>query len=233
VPYGARVVRARTVSLVIGVAVFGAFGPRLTHPHDKRAGEPFSYQPPEGFTATTASLEEKTQQVWTHKASGAAAFVARVSLVHSSSRGTVEESDLVPIVEGLPATAADEGITWTHRRHETRARVDGARVGVIEGDCVKKVEGFAGLVTETKFRRLQLAFPDDQGTSIVTAQFAEEEASRWEPAFEATIGAARGVATRLPSPPAWMFAAWGSAGFVLAWLVNGLLASRAKAKDPT
>jgi hypothetical protein len=75
-------------------------------------------------------------------------------------------------------------------------------------------------------------FPDDLGTSIVTAQFAEEEAAKWEPLFEASIDTASGVATRVPAAPPWMMFAWAGAGGVLGWLVSAMLATRTAAPAP-
>jgi hypothetical protein len=58
-------------------------------------------------------------------------------------------------------------------------------------------------------------FPKNTGTAIVTALYPTDEASRWEPMFEATIARARGVATRVPPVAPWLYGAWGSAGSIL------------------
>lgn len=221
--------RARFGPVIVGLVLFGAVGPRLTAPHDKKAGEVFVYEPPAGFvaakSATAGALEDATRS-WVD-GSSASTFVARVTMAHSNGTGTVEEGDLAQIVEGLPETFAKEGVEWTHRRHETRTRSDRSRVGLIEGDCVSHVKSFLpGVTADVRFRRLQLVFPDDAGTTIVTAQFAADEAPKWEPLFEASIEKARGVATRVPAAPPWMMVAWGGAGAVLGWLVSSMLASR-------
>jgi hypothetical protein len=190
------------------------------------------WEPPPGFVpaAPKAANLEDASKAWVDGAP-TGTFVARASLAHSAGTGPVEERDLATIVEGLPETFAKEGVEWTHRRHETRVRADGARVGIIEGDCVSPRKSLIpGLSADLKFRRLQLVFPDDAGTSIVTAQFATDEAGKWEPVFEASIGKARGVATRVPPAPPWMMLAWGGAGAVLGWLASAMLASR---KDAT
>jgi hypothetical protein len=81
---------------------------------------------------------------------------------------------------------------------------------------------------KVRSRKLQLMFPDDDGTSIVTASYAIDQAARWEPLFEATIGKARGVATRVASPPLVTSAAWGLSSGILVWLAMGLVRRRAK-----
>jgi hypothetical protein len=226
--------RSRLGPVVVGLVLFGAAGPRLTAPHDKKAGQPFAYEPPAGLTPAkgTGALDEAPHS-WVD-GSGSSTFAARVTLAHSAGVGTVEESDLAQIVQGLPETFANEGVDWHHRRHETRVRPDGARVGLVEGDCVAKATAFLpGAAAELHFRRLQLVFPDDLGTSIVTAQFAEEEAAKWEPLFEASVDAARGVATRVPAAPPWMMFAWAGAGGVLGWLVSAMIATRTAAPAPS
>ena len=109
--------------------------------------------------------------------------------------------------------------TWTHRRHETRTRSDGARVGLIEGDCSRSVDlGSFGLPSQkVRSRKLQLIFPDDEGTSILTASYPVEEAARWEPLLEATIESTRGVALRAPATAPVTYAGWALAGAVLGW----------------
>ena len=149
-----------------------------------------------------------------------------VVLTHTEKQMSVEERDLAKLAEDMPAVF--ENCSWVHRRHELRTRSDGARVGIIEGDCDHDIElSHLGLPPKTiKQRKLQLMFPDDAGTTIVTASYPTEQATRWEPLFEATIAKAKGVATRVPPPPPWMYLAWGGAGLVLGWLAGALLAKK-------
>jgi hypothetical protein len=217
-----RVVVAILVGLVLAVV-----GPRLTSPGDRDAGAPFEYLPPEGFTEEP---QEKGARAWTYLTMAPQSFVPKVSIAHVAARSTVEPPDLAKTAAGLPDVFADSGVTWTLRRKETRVRADGARVGLIEGDCVKSLgqEVLPGVPAEQHFRTMQLLFPDDQGTSVVKAYYGKAEASKWEAAFEATIESARGVATRHPPPPAWLALAWGVGGLVLGWLGASLAASRRK-----
>jgi hypothetical protein len=212
---------------------FAILGPRLTRPHDRSADAPFVYEPPEGFVPDTnaASLEDTTgDRVWTFASAVPQSFVPKISLTHTPSRWTVEEPDLAKAVTGMPDTFEEGGVTWTHRRHETRTRADGAHVGLIEGDCVRDLGAglFGAPPTQQHFRTIQLLFPDDAGTTIVKAYYATSEAAKWEPAIEATIDRSRGVATRLPGTPATIHLAWAVAGLVLGWLGFALYQSRPK-----
>jgi hypothetical protein len=143
----------------------------------------------------------------------------RVVSTHSTKEMSIEETDLARLVEEMPKVFVDE-CEWIHRRHELRARSDGARIGLIEGDCNKDVDLSQLNLPSQKLRsrKLQLMFPDDTGTSIVTASYPTDQASTWEPLFEATINKAKGVAIRVPPPPTWTFAAWAAAGAVLGFL---------------
>ncbi len=219
-------------------------GPRIAGPRSRSAGEPFVYEPPEGFVpAKDAKASEVAAKVWVHEAAekrnfdGSAAnpkaLSTRVVLNHSNKEMSVEETELAKLVREMPQ--AFEGVcTWVHRRHEMRMRADGARVGLIEGDCDRNFDlSPLGLTRQTvKERRLQLMFPDDSGTWIVTASYPTDEATRWEPLFEATIGKAKGVATRAPAPPVWAYAGWGAAGAVLAWLAMGIVSRKGNEPAP-
>lgn len=230
----------RAIVVLIVALLFVVIGPLLTSPRGKSAGTSFVYEPPEGFKHPTEKVKgAEGAEVWVFDEPLPAIAPMMnpvrnpnpptVVVTHSTKEMSVEERDLAKLVEDMPS--AFEGCTWVHRRHELRARADGARVGMIEGDCDRQVDLTAfGLPTKTiKQRKLQLMFPDDEGTSIVTASYLTEQAARWEPLFEATIGKAKGVATRTPPPPSWMYAAWGVAGLAIAWLATALVQRRAPA----
>lgn len=224
--------RNRVLLTLFLVVLAALIGPRLTAPHDRSAGEPFVFEPPAGFEETKSEEGRK----WRLADTTGHVFVPRFILTHSPNTMTVEERDLARIAQGMPDEFKSAGLEWVERRHETRMRPDGARVGLIEADCTRRQEAMTFPLrvgpTEVSFRKLQLVFPDDQGTSIVTADFASEEATTWEPIFEASIGKAKGVATRVPSPPPWMFAAWGAAGLALGWLVSSFV-FRATPNEPS
>jgi hypothetical protein len=216
----------------LSVALFAAVvGPRIVGPQARSAGAPFAYEPPEGFArAKEAAADQEGATVWVYagEAGLAQRDPARLVLTRSAKEMSVEERDLATLADEMPA--AFEGLcTWRPRRHEMRVRTDGARVGLIEGDCDRTRDVGAPV----KARKLQLMFPDDQGTWIVTASYPTEEAVRWAPLIEATIGRTRGVAVRVPSPPIWVPAVWALAGAVLAWLATALFARGPGAAERT
>lgn len=228
----------RLLACVALAILFALVGPRLIGPQNRAANAPFSYEPPEGFTPVREPLEAGAK-AWVveegiHEVGSPTKKVSttRVVATHSSKEMSVEESDLAKLAEEMPKVFED--CDWTHRRHELRVRADGARVGLIEGDCNKDVDlGHLGLPTQKlRSRKLQLMFPDDTGTSIVTASYSTDQAAKWEPLFEATINKAKGVAVRVPSPPTWTFAAWASAGAVLGFLATSIVGSRSLPSSP-
>lgn len=218
------------------IAVFLALvvalvGPRLVGPQSHRATEPFAYVPPDGFVerpASSAKVDAAGARAW--ELPGDDVKVRPVVVVtHSKLEMQVDEPSLGKLVGDMPQ--AFEDCTWTHRRHEMRARPDGARVGLIEGDCEREVDlGGLGLPkAKAKLRKLQLVFPEDEGTAIATISYPADQAARWEPAFEATIDRAKGVATRVPPPSTSQHLAWGLGALVLGGLAVALV--RRKGRD--
>jgi hypothetical protein len=206
-------------SPVVLVAVISGFlGPRFTSPQDRAAGAPFDYAPPEGFLPVAASNPaDKDGRAWAFSDPGART-TATINVTHTKQRGPIEDADLAALAKGMPAVFKETGVDWTEVRHEARVRSDGAHVGLIEGACERGA---------LKYRVVQLVFPDDAGTSIVTASFSSEDAARWEPQIEATIASTTGVAFRFPPPPGWMFAAWAAVG-AFAVAIATALSRRAK-----
>ena len=223
----------RAITVLVIALFFCIVGPLLTSPRGKAAGTTFAYEPPEEFkTADSLGLApDPNAKVWAYDDPNApstrgGAPPPTIVLTHTDKQMSVEERDLAKLVEEMPSVF--ENCHWVHRRHELRIRTDGARVGIIEGDCDRQIDlSNLGLPPKTiKQRKLQLAFPDDSGTSLVTASYPSEQGTRWEPVLEATIAKAKGVATRVPSPPDWMYAAWAAAGLVIGWLASALLAKK-------
>lgn len=233
----------RAIVVLIVALLFTVIGPLVTSPRGKSAGTSFVYEPPEGFKHPTTKIKNaENAEVWVfEEGAPSGPFMNPVKnpnppsavVTQTAKEMSVEERDLARLVDDMPS--AFEGCTWIHRRHELRTRADGARVGMIEGDCDKEMDLTAfGLPPKTvKQRKLQLMFPNDDGTAIVTISYPTEQAARWEPLFEATIGKAKGVATRTPSPPPWTYAAWGGAGLIIAWLATALGARRQPAEKTT
>lgn len=222
----------RRAIVVISAVTFALAGPRLFSDASKArsAGQPFAYLPPEGFVPE----KEKTKDgvlVYVHPDTqvGEPAVVA---VHHSAKTITFAEGELARLVADMPKAFEDAKCPWVHRRTDVVTRADGARVGVIEGDCDREVQmrHFSGQMTTRKFRtrKLQIIFPDDTGLSIATASYATEEAARWLPAFEATVHSARGVASRYPPPSPLTYAMWAAAGAILGWLGAALVSRRTR-----
>jgi hypothetical protein len=229
----------RRAVLAATALAFAVVGTRLSVPHDRPAGEPFAYQPPEAFTAVKEDAakavvdESALEQQWIHAPTSALGIAPRVHLSQSKKVGTVEAEDLARIADGMPSILEPNGVTWTDVRRETRTRADGARVGLIEGECTKKADEsmLGGPPVKVRYRRLLFVFPTDTGSAVTTAVYGKDEIATWQPAFEATLATARGVAVRVPSPPPWTYLAWGVAGLVVGWLALSLLARR-EARSP-
>jgi hypothetical protein len=209
----------RRAVVVVTTLIAAFLGPRLTAPRDRAAGEAFSFEPPEGFIEAQGEAKQGDQdQEWLYPTKSFLAVTPRIMLKRSKGGGTVEPRDLATIARGMPEVLEPSGVTWKDVRHETRTRPDGARVGLIEGECLNK--------NGAQYRRLFFVFPVDGGTVITTALYGTGEVAKWQPVLEATIAKAHGVALRVPPPPNWMYLAWGGAGLVIGWLVASLALRR-------
>jgi hypothetical protein len=78
----------RLVVVVVTAVVFAAVGPRLGAPRDRAAGEPFAYEPPEGFTLDES--ERDRDREWVHAATPGHVVAPRIHLTPSNKGGTVE-----------------------------------------------------------------------------------------------------------------------------------------------
>lgn len=212
----------RTALLAIVFAVsLAAAGPKLAGLQSRPAGGPFVYEPPEGFVPFEGSKKPDGVKIWIEANATRPGAPVRVIVNQSDKNMSVDEGALAQLVGEMPSAFND--CAWTHRRHELRTRADGTHVGLIEGDCARSVEVGFGLPQQVLVeRKLQMMFPDDGGTAIVTASYPTEQASRWEPLFEATIGKAQGVALRSLPPPSWSYAVWAVAGAVLGTFAGAL-----------
>ncbi|MDB5220795.1 MAG: hypothetical protein JWO86_8722 [Myxococcaceae bacterium] len=223
----------RRIVVVAIACLFAAVGPRLGGPRDRAAGGPFVYQPPEGFVLEKGDPAKSINddisardREWVHPATFGHTIAPRIHLSPSTKGGTVEAADLARISEGMPGMLEPTGVSWSEVRRETRTRADGARVGLIEGECTKTTEQLGAGPVKVKYRRLLFVFPTDEGSAVTTAVYGTDETATWQAAFEGSIDKAQGVALRVPPPPTWMYFAWGAAGAVLAWLAASLKAKR-------
>lgn len=231
----------RIIACALLAVLAAVLGPRVVAPQSHAAGAPFAYEPPGGFVKDTKT-EQEGAQVWVHETADTTggpfadrrSMHTRIVVNHSSKEMSVEEADLAKLVVEMPK-AFEGQCTWVHRRHEMRVRADGARVGLIDGDCDRPIDlGALGLPSAPrKTRKRQLMFPDDSGTSIVTTSYPSDEAMRWEPLLDATIAKAKGVAVRAAAPPAWMYPVWAAAGAVLGWLATALIQRPSRDEEAT
>ena len=212
------------VVAALAAVVAAAIGLRALGPQDRAAGAPFTYTPPEGFTPATEDNTKAIlgsivggQRVWIYPGNMLDLYTPNITLTHSSKSGLVDDEELAKLARGMPQVFRDAGIIWTEVRHDTRLRPDGARVALILGECTKGA---------LHYRAMQMAFPDDTGTSIVTASFPVDTAARWEPLMEATMATATGVAVRVRPPPNWLYVAWAAGGGLLALLAMGVVRRR-------
>jgi hypothetical protein len=224
--------------IVASAVLFAVVGARFSAPHDRESGERFSYQPPPGFIETKSGADQEPEErQWEHAQTNTMALAAHVHLAMSKKSGTVEAADLARISEGMPNMLLPSGVTWKETRRETRTRSDGARVGLIEGECSKaSVDiGFGVSALPVRYRRLMLVFPTDNGTGLVTAAYAEADVATFQPAFEATLATARGVAVRVPPAPPWLYAAWGIAGLLVGYFVSAMFGrgARSRSREPS
>jgi hypothetical protein len=223
----------RRLVVVVSACLFAAIGPRIGGLHDRAAGEPFVYQPPEGFVLDKGDVanainndDNARDREWVHPATLGHSIAPRIHLSPSNKSGTVEAVDLARISDGMPGMLEPTGVTWSEVRRETRTRADGSRVGLIEGECTKMTEQLGAGPVKVKYRRLLFVFPTDEGSAVTTAVYGTDEIATWQAAFEDSIAKSHGVALRVPPQPTWMYFAWGAAGALLAWLAASLKAKR-------
>jgi hypothetical protein len=201
---------ALTVAALAGLA--GALGgPWAIGYRDRPAKEPFAYALPEGFEALPPDPAAPARQAWFHPPLGNTGLVPNMTLTHVNDMSVFDNDKLAQIAAGMPAFFAKSKMTWTLVRHASIRRHDGAFVGLLEGENV---------VGEEHYRSLQFSFPDNTGVSIVTANFPSGEALHWEPIFQASIEASRGIATRGTLTPFWIRAGFAGGMFVLAFYLT-------------
>ncbi|MEO8799671.1 MAG: hypothetical protein ABI551_17385, partial [Polyangiaceae bacterium] len=173
------------------VVAFGA-GHAASTP-DVPGGGPFVFAAPATFTRVDAGsgTNPNVAKLWVEP-TAISPLDPRATLSHSPHRAALEEPALAEIAAGMPAIYANSKGTWKEARHVVHIRPDGGKVALIVGD----------LTTDTNVRMttMQMMFPDDTGSSIVTASFAVPSATRLIPAFEKAMDDSTGV--KKPGKPA-------------------------------
>ena len=205
--------------------LFAIAGPRLSLPPDRKAGAPFEYVPPVGF-AVDADDGGKTlsggvpglRKTFRYIGPGSASFKPVVGWNLVPDRGSVEPDDMNRVARGMPGLFAPQGEEWTLVRTSTHVRPDQGRVGVIVGSVTRK--------DNVSYQTMQLAFPVDDGTALVTAKYPLTEAGAWTPVFEGTIDNAKGVAQRAQEPSLGTRLGFGAPGALLGVALAVLMRSR-------
>ena len=234
--------RIGVVAVVLaGAGLAAAFGPRFTRPTSRAAGVPFAYTPPPEFNSADptklADIQSVTPSIrgaWVVANTTPGLVKPTVSLLHAPRMSGVEMYELEAIADGMPALLAASGETWRTERISRETRADGTWVGWIEGACSKRGKG-----GEAGYHTIELVFPDDEGTSFVTATLPDRpepgavdgKLEAWDGEFLATVHSASGVARRMSAPPWWMRVGWGS-GVALLLLLAGGIVERWKSRVP-
>jgi hypothetical protein len=218
--------RAPLPSLALPVAVLAGLcgalgGPWLGGHRDKPAKEPFGFALPDGFKAVPDD-PRSPRRVWVHEPLSPDGLTPNVMVTHVSDMEVFDDAKLSQIASGMPAFFSESKVVWTEVRHAQVTRRDGAWVGLLEGE---------NDIEDVHSRSLQLSFPDNTGVTLVTANFGTSEAAHWEPIFESTIEASRGLAIRGVKTPLWMRLAWG-VGAALAAFLLVLFGARSPADGP-
>lgn len=232
-------------AVFVGVLLGGLLLPYAMR-RERAAKSAFEYVPPAGFTAATGEARRKLTQGTTLPPTGGAdrflpmaeaerhpdrkAWVGtpsnpgdpapRIVLVHNEARGALDESALSRIASEMSEHQRSQGLDYSLAKKRIVERNDGARIGMVVWD-VRSAPDSSQPATLPR-RAVQLSFPDNEGISIVTAQFLATDDAVVSPLIESSIQDARGVAIR-PGPLAWWIrllaaVAGGALGYLIARL---------------
>jgi hypothetical protein len=178
----------RWLPTLVFCALVTALGVHFTAVSDRPAGKPFSYVPPATFQPISVpanlNADNSVDRVWVEP-TAVSKLDPRISLSHAPQEAQIDDASLGVIAQGMPALYEKSHGTWTEERHVAHLRPDGARVGLIVGDLTT--------TDELHVKTMQLIFPDDTGTSIVTASFDQVSSQRLVPDLEKSLDVADGV----------------------------------------
>lgn len=196
-----------TVIFALACAFLGAhFGATPEMP----ANAPFAYVPPVGFIPVDlgAKPDSNVTQAWIEPSVLATSLDARITQTHSAHFTDLGDGALSAIAAGMPALYEKSHGQWSEERHLVHHRPDGASVGLIVG-ALTTGDG-------VQMRTMQMLFPDDSGSSIVTASFQTSLNERLTPELEKSLDDASGVKKLGKSAPNWMVLAWALGGLLFA-----------------
>ncbi len=208
-----------TVIFALACALLGShFGATPEMP----ANAPFTYVAPTGFIPVDLStkLDSSVEKAWIEPSVLASSLDARITLSHSSHVAELGDAALSAIAAGMPALYAKSHGQWSEERHLVHHRPDGASVGLIVG-ALTTAEG-------VKMRTMQLLFPDDSGSSIVTASFETTLNERMTPELEKSMDEATGVKKLGKSASSWIVLAWALGGLLFAIAAQIIVGRRAR-----
>ena len=174
------------------------------------ANAPFAYVPPAGFIPVDLStkLDSSVIKAWIEPSILATSLDARITLSHSSHVADLGDAALAVISAGMPALYAKSQGQWSEERHLVHHRPDGGSVGLIVG-ALTTGDG-------VKMRTMQMLFPDDTGSSIVTASFETSLNQRMTPEIEKSMDDATGVKKLGKSAASWIVLVWALGGLLFA-----------------
>ncbi|MGH7283151.1 MAG: hypothetical protein ACRELY_16620, partial [Polyangiaceae bacterium] len=182
-----------------------------------------AYTPPAGFIPVDLStkLDSGVSKAWIEPSILARSVDARITLSHTSGVADFRESALSAIAAGMPALYAKNRGQWIEERHLVHLRPDGASVAL-----------FVGALTTSdgvKMRTMQMLFPDDTGSSIVTASFETSLNLRMMPVIEKSMDDATGVKKVGKPAPTWIVLSWALGGLLLAVAAQTIIGRRKRA----
>jgi len=221
-----RPVAIHWLSTILFAGVISGIAGHFSAVSDVSAGHPFSYAPPDGFSAiappaaaaaANVNADTSVDRVWVEP-SMATQLAPRVTLSHTAQQAQMDDASLGAIANGMPAIYEKSHGAWIEERHVVHVRPDGAKVGLIVGNLVTAAGGH--------LRTMQMVFPDDTGTSIATASFDVVSAPRLVPAFEKSLDTADGIKKFGKKADNWVYIAWFGGATIFALFLQLLVARR-------
>ncbi|MEO7109888.1 MAG: hypothetical protein ABI183_05580 [Polyangiaceae bacterium] len=205
----------RWLPTLVFCALVTALGARFTAVSEVPAGKPFSYVPPATFKPISIpanlNADNSVNRIWVEP-TAMSKLDPRISLSHAPQEAQIDDMSLGGIAQGMPALYEKSNGTWTEERHVAHLRPDGARVGLIVGDL--------RTTDELHLKTMQLIFPDDTGTSIVTASFDRVSSQRLVPEIEKSLDTADGVKKLGKKPKDNMYYAYFIGALIFAILAQ-------------
>lgn len=207
-------------------AAVTAIGVQVSTISDVPANKPFSYVPPQTFhpisMPANLNADDSVERLWVEPTT-VSKLDPRITLSHTEQRPPIDDGALETMASGMPALYEKSHGTWTEDRHVVHVRPDGARVGLIVGDLVT--------VDAAHVKTVQMIFPDDAGTSIVTASFDFVSAERLVPEFEKSLDVADGVKKLGKKPKNTVYYAYFFGALIFALGAQAIFRARRKSKS--